>query len=208
MQTIQDFFVKYFNPEFATFLISILPIFELKGAIPFGMSSIFWGSEALPLGTAFIISFLGSSLMIPILYFLYKPLLRWLKKIKVFKNISLKIEERIEQKSKVFQNKNTKYKQMLGIICFVAIPLPLTGVYMGCAISAFLGFSFWDTLVSVITGNLCAGIIIAVLSSLSENAANIVFLVFIVIVVIILIIYLFKKIIQKIRKTKKKASKL
>ena len=143
----------------------MLPIFELRGAIPFAMSTSLWGDKTLSIGTAFLVSFIGSSIIIPLVALLFKPFLVWLKDSKLFKNIALKLENRINQKGKSFENKNSKLKKMLGIIFFVGVPLPLTGAYTGTALAVTIGLNFYDTLLSVLIGNLIAGVVIALLSS-------------------------------------------
>jgi uncharacterized membrane protein len=202
-QNIQEFFVAVFNnPKVATFLISILPIFELRGAIPFGLSATFWGEGALNLGTSFLISFLGSSLVVPIVALLFKPVLNFLKSTKMFNKIALKFENRIVEKSKSFENKNTRIKKMLGIVVFVGVPLPLTGVYTGTALAVVLGLRFADILFSVITGNLIAGSVITILSMFNENTANIILITFVSIVVLTGMITLFKTAIKRFRNKK------
>lgn len=204
MQNIQEFFVEKINsPILATIFIAMLPIFELRGAIPFGMSSVFWGSKELSAGTAFLVGFLGSSLVVPIIALLFKPVLNWLKKTKIFSKLANKLENRIIEKSKSFENKNTRIKKILGIMLFVGVPLPLTGVYTGTAIAVMLGLNFFDTLFSVISGNLIAGIIISLLSLTNENTANILLFVFFGVLVIMGIISIFKMIFKKLKTNRK-----
>ena len=203
MQNIQEFFVEKFNsPILETIFIAMLPIFELRGAIPFAMSTSLWGDKALSIGTAFLVSFIGSSIIIPLVALLFKPFLIWLKNSKLFKNIALKLENRINQKGKSFENKNSKLKKMLGIIFFVGVPLPLTGAYTGTALAVTIGLNFYDTLLSVLIGNLIAGVVIALLSSVTENAANIMLLVFILTLLIVIATYFIKFLIKTIKNKK------
>lgn len=204
MQNIQEFFVAVFgNPTIATFVIATLPIFELRGAIPFGMSTMFWGDKVLNVGEAFLISFTGSSLVVPIIALLFKPILNWFKSSKTFNKLAIKIESRIVEKSKSFKNKNTRIKKILGIIFFVGVPLPLTGAYTGTALAVMLGLNFYDTIVSVIIGNLISGIIIAILSMTSKNTANILLIAFICLLIIIGVISIAKYIIKRFKMNKK-----
>ena len=203
MQNIQEFFVEKFNsPILATIFIAMLPIFELRGAIPFAMSTSLWGDKALSIGTAFLVSFIGSSIIIPLVALLFKPFLVWLKNSKLFKNIALKLENRINQKGKSFENKNSKLKKMLGIIFFVGVPLPLTGAYTGTALAVTIGLNFYDTLLSVLIGNLIAGVVIALLSSVTENAANIMLLVFVLTLLIVIATHFIKFLIKTIKNKK------
>ena len=81
---IRDVFSTIFgdNVILATILIAMLPIIELRGAIPFAMSADFWGANALSNISAFWVSFIGSSLVVPILALIFIPVLNWLKKTK------------------------------------------------------------------------------------------------------------------------------
>lgn len=204
MEYIQNFFVTHIvNPYIATFIVAMLPIFELRGAIPFGMSTALWGAKALNTGSALLIAFVASSLVIPIVALVFKPFLNFLKRTKLFRNIALKFEKRLTIKSKKFLDKNTRLKKFFGIMCFVAVPLPLTGVYTGTALAIILNMPFFDTLISTMIGNLLAGIIIAVCSAISPNFANIILGVFVVIFVSVILIYLLKLVIGKIKDNQK-----
>ncbi len=86
------------NVWLATILIAMVPVIELKGAIPFSMSSQIWGTKALGLFSAFWAGLLGSCLAVPILVLLYKPIINFLKKTKLFRHLGQKIEERVNSK--------------------------------------------------------------------------------------------------------------
>ena len=86
------------NVVLATILIAMVPIIELKGAIPFSMSPEIWGTVALSEVNAFLIAFLGSSLIVPVLALIYNPIIKWLKTTKLFRNIAEKIENRVSSK--------------------------------------------------------------------------------------------------------------
>lgn len=200
MNIIQDFFIEHFNnPMLATLIIAMLPIFELRGAIPFGMSMVFWGNNALNLGTAFLMGFIGSNLVIPIVVLLFNPLLNWLKRRKMFKNLVESCEKRIRTKGKNISNKNTRLKKMMAIIAFVAVPLPLTGAYTGTMIGVMVGLKFYDIFISVGIGNLIAGIVIAIFSGISDNMSTIVLMMFLAILFIFIIISIIKLTINKIK---------
>lgn len=197
MQSIQEFFVSNFNnPILATLIVACLPIFELRGAIPFGMSIAFWGSKALNMGTAFLVGFIGSSLVVPFIALLFKPVLNYLKNTKLFKNLANKLEVKVKNKGSKIASKNTKFKKMLGVMAFVGIPLPLTGAYTGTMISVLIGLSFIETVISVVMGSLIAGVIITVFSSVSKNASTIILIVFIVVLILILLTSIIKYLIN------------
>ena len=180
---ISAFFASVFgnNIILATILISMLPLFELRGAIMFASSFELWGAVTLSPWLAYLYSFIGSSLIVPIIALLFIPIINWLKKTKLFKKLGNAIYNMVSSKSKKIQDdvnainadttiadeakqKKSRIKKMLGIFAFVAIPLPLTGVWTGTAIAVVLGMKFTDILISVIGGNAVAGLIITLLT--------------------------------------------
>jgi len=226
-EAIRNIFSTIFgdNVILATILIAMLPIIELRGAIPFGMSVDFWGTSALSNISGFVYSFLGSSLIVPILALIFIPFINWLKKTKLFSGLAIKIENRIKSKSdKINQDaieKSTEHTELvesdnkkinttskkkfwlkaLGLFAFVAVPLPLTGVWTGTCIGVMLGFNFWQTCSIVIVGNLTAGLIIAFVCSIFPNFTNIILYIFLAFVVVFIIYGIIKGIINK-RKSK------
>lgn len=203
IENIQNSITNVFgeNPLLATFIIALLPIFELRGAIPFGMSTHIWGTQALTSIQAFLISFLATSLIIPLIALVFIPLLNTLKKTKTFKNISEKIFNHFNKKANSV-NKNedkSKWYKMLGVMGFVAVPLPLTGVYTGTVIAVLIGLNFYETLFACVTGNLIAGIIITLLSTVLKDKSIYLLFAFIAILVITIIVSLIKKLVLKFK---------
>lgn len=194
---ISEFFNKIFadNIILATILIAIIPMIELKGAIPFAMSKGFWGSNALTSFYAFLYSFLGSIIIVPILALCFKPLYNWLITKKFFKKIvnfftgdlKTKTNKLNEQTQTNKINKITLIK-MLEVFLFVAFPVPLTGVWSGTCLSIFLGLNFWQTCLSVILGNFVCGLIVTFLCMIFPNITNILFFIFIALIILFLLI--------------------
>lgn len=213
VEAIHELFKNIFgnNVVLATILISVLPIIELRGGIPFGMDKSLWGDFALSSWESFGVSFLGSSLIAPILALLFLPIITWLKKTKLFRNMATAIENRIKSKSQkieadavkngeaVNSKKLTKqyFLKMFGVFIFVAVPLPLTGIWTGTAIAVFLNFNFWETCLTVILGNLVAGIIMMTICAIFPNFTNIILIVFLCLAVIFIIFALIKSKISK-----------
>ena len=86
-ELIGEIFSKIFNDNviLATIFVSMIPIMELKGGIPFGMSEAFWGVKALSRWQAFWYAYLGCSIVIIFLYFSFVPIMKFLRKTKLFK---------------------------------------------------------------------------------------------------------------------------
>lgn len=219
-EAIRNLFANIFGDHviLATIIIAMLPIIELRGAIPFAMSIDFWGSNALSNISAFLWSFVGSSLVVPILALIFIPIINWLKKTKWFSGIATKIESRIKSKTdKINQDAEDKsqvnteqvapeiskkhrkkmWLKALGLFSFVAVPLPLTGVWTGTCVGVMLGFNFWQTCGIVIAGNLVAGLIITFVCSIFPAFTTIILYVFIGVVVLFAVYGIIKSIIAK-----------
>ena len=157
------------NDLLSTTIMSFIPLIELKGGIVFARGAGFSFLEAL------LLSYVGSTLVFFPIYFLLRPILNLFKKIKWFEKFALKIEkyfaDKAEETLKERQEKGGKgisaeMLKRLGVFLFVAIPLPMTGVWTGTAIAVFLNLKFKDAVLPVIIGNLVAGLIISALASL------------------------------------------
>ncbi len=158
------------NEYLATIIMSLFPLIELKGSIVFarGVGFDFFTSLAL--------SYLGSTIVFILIYFLLKPILNLLKRIKFVSKIAVKCENYCKEKASESLQKQGKKKtsknmsetllKQLGVFIFVAIPLPMTGVWTGTAIAVFLDLKFKDVILPVTLGNLVAGILISLLAEL------------------------------------------
>lgn len=185
----------------ATVIISMFPIIELKGAIPIGMSVDYWGQFALGGTVAFLLSMLGSCMVVPIVALIFTPILNWLKGTKVFRRVGEFIDEKIKKHSseinqktaeKNSNNKKSTWIKCLLIFGFVAIPLPLTGVWTGTCVAVAIGLKFWQTCLSVILGNVVAGLIIVFVCSIFPEIVTILSIIFLAIVVILVMLVVFK----------------
>ncbi len=157
------------NDYLATVIMSIFPLIELKGGIVFA-----W--EKFGFLQAFLLAYVGSTAVFFVIFFLLKPVLNLLKKIKFVDKFALKVEkyfaDKAEETLEKQREKNgkktmseTSIKQ-LGVFLFVAIPLPMTGVWTGTAIAVFLNLKFKESVLPVVVGNFIAGLLICGLSAL------------------------------------------
>ena len=142
-------FVKYI----LTGLVGILPIIELRGAIPVGVFTFH-----LSYLESFICSFIGN--IIPV-YFIVKyirPLFDFFGRWKIFKVI---IDWATEKATKHIQeNEKLQNAVSVGLFLFVAIPLPGTGAWVGSLIANFLDLPPKKAVPPIIVGVLTAGIIV------------------------------------------------
>ncbi|MBO4594564.1 MAG: small multi-drug export protein [Clostridia bacterium] len=157
------FFAGIFGNEWGTFVMSLVPMIELKGGIVFALS------VGLPPLYSFVLAYAGSSVVFALFFFLLVPVLNLLKKIKFVESFAEKIENYIKDRAdrSLKERKDGNKKglseltlKMLAVLIFVAIPLPLTGVWMGTAIAVFLGLKFHQAALPVCIGNLVAGLLI------------------------------------------------
>jgi len=136
------------------FLISAVPLIEQRGAIPVGV--ILYKIHPL---LVFAISFLGSLFPVPFILLLFNTIFKWMKTIKAFNGITGFIERKVHKGSK----KVERYKE-IGLIIFVAIPLPTTGLWTGSAVAAFLGLDFKKSFFCIALGGIISAAIITIVS--------------------------------------------
>lgn len=156
------------NEYLATLIMSFIPLIELKGGIVFARGA------GLGFLEAFGLSYLGSTAVFFPIFFLLVPILNLFKKIKWFKSFAERAENYVRQRAENAVKKNNrgdvikseKFIKQIGVFIFIAIPLPMTGVWMGTAIAVFLGLKFKDAFLPVILGNAVAGLIISALAEL------------------------------------------
>ena len=123
--------LNFLSIELTVMLTAALPIIELRGAIPVGMSL------GMSPAHATIISFIGSMIPVPFILFTIRPIFNYLKKTKLFKKLVHKLTVKSLNKSGNIQ----KYGAW-GLLVFVAIPLPGTGVWSGSLIASLLDMRF------------------------------------------------------------------
>ncbi len=148
-----------FKKYIIIFLISMVPIIELRGAIPLALD--YYRLELLP---SFIVCIIGNILPVPIIYLFARKVLVWGKDKKVigkFCNWCLTKGERAGKKI----NKSIGVKgTFLALLLFVGIPLPGTGAWTGTLAASLLDLDFKKTVIAVICGVLVAGLIMAIFS--------------------------------------------
>lgn len=161
------------NDYISTVIMSFVPLIELKGAIVYATS------VGFGIILAFALSYLGSTLVFFPIHWLLKPVLNLMKKINWFKGLAEKVENYFSNKASETMEKRVDKagkngidsdvrKKMLSVFIFVAIPLPMTGVWTGTAIAVFLNLKFKHAVLPVVLGNFIAGVLIALLSMLCQ----------------------------------------
>ncbi len=129
--------------------LSMMPVTELRGAIPIGIAM-----NLDPLGV-YAASVIGSSVISIPLILTFRHILSFIRGISFLKNISKKIDNKIEASMK-----KLKSASVLGIILFVGIPLPTTGSWTASAIASILHMRIRDAFIGIVLGNMMAGVIV------------------------------------------------
>lgn len=141
---------------FFTMLVSMVPIVELRGGVPFGTAL------GLPPGAALVAAIVGNILPIPFIIVYIRRIFLWMRRRSVRLN---RLVDRLEKKAHLKGQKVTKYKY-IGLWIFVAIPLPGTGAWTGALAAAFLDMPLRKALPSIFLGVVTAGLIMTVATGL------------------------------------------
>jgi len=142
------------NPILKVVVFSLLPISELRGGIPVGLSS------GLPLSVVFPIAVLSNILVFPVFYLFLTFIHELLMKLNLYRRYFDFFLERTRRK---IGPKVEKYGY-LGLALFVAIPLPVTGAYTGTLGAWFFKMKKRKSFSAVILGVMIAGIIVSIVS--------------------------------------------
>lgn len=143
------------NGEFIlTLLVSMLPVVELRGGIPFGVAA------GLPVWAAYLAAVIGNLLPVPFIVVYIQRIFMFMRQHMPRLN---SVVDKMEQKAHLKSASVLKY-QYLGLAIFVAIPLPGTGAWTGALVAAFLNMRLKKALPSIAGGVLSAGLIISILS--------------------------------------------
>lgn len=203
-----EFLTAFFgnNSILATIFVAMLPLIELKGGIPLGMSSI-WGAAALDTWHAFAWALLGSSLVVPVIALLFLPIYQWLKTKKFFKVIIEflvgDVAKRSNQLNTDTQTKSLQrsfWLKVMAVFLFVAFPVPGTGVWTGTCFAVLLGLNFGVTCLTVIIGNAVCGVIVASVCQVFPQLTDILLVVFLILIVLVMLVKVILHLMKKRRR--------
>lgn len=137
-----------------TFIIAMVPVIELRGAIPYGVI------QGLGIWEAFGLSVIGNLLPIPFLIIFTRKVFEWLRtKSEWLDRFVSKLEQKAEEKKGVVE----KF-QFVGLVILVAVPLPGTGAWTGALVAAMMDMRLKRAMPAIAVGVLIAGIIVSVLT--------------------------------------------
>lgn len=166
VQTIIDALKQYLSPELVVFVISMLPIAELRGGL------IAASILGIPWVNATIISVIGNILPMPIILLFVRKVLAWLKGTKTFYKLAHKYETKALIKGAEIVEKYPN-RLMFALYIFVAIPLPMTGGWTGSLIAAFLNLPMRKSLPAIIGGICTAAVIMLIITYLAPSLLGI-----------------------------------
>jgi uncharacterized membrane protein len=139
---------------FQVFFTAAAPISELRGAIPLGIVT-----HDISWPIVFLVAIAGNLLPVPFLLLFLEPLTRLFSKVELLEKIIRWFFERTRRRGRLIE----RYER-IGLMLFVAIPLPITGAWTGSILAFLLGLSFWRAFISIALGVLIAGAIVTALT--------------------------------------------
>ena len=152
VSTIVEFLKLRVSKELVVFIISMIPILELRGSL------IAAGFLKMNFLSTYILAVIGNMLPIPFILIFIDKIFVWLKKTPL-KNAVEKLENRALSKSDIIK----KYGKF-GLFLFVAIPIPGTGAWTGSLVAVMLRMKFKDSILPIFLGVLTAGLIMSLIS--------------------------------------------
>jgi uncharacterized membrane protein len=147
--------LKGVNSNIAIFIISMIPILELRGGL------IAAAVLKVPVVRAVIICMLGNILPIPFILLFITRIFDWLKGTKLFNPLVKKLEAKAMGKSD-----SIKKREFIGLLLFVGIPLPGTGAWTGSLIAALLGVKLKKSIPAILCGIVLATVIMCIVTYL------------------------------------------
>jgi len=147
--------------EVVILLIAMVPIFELRGAIPVAKALEILLSVKIPIWKVYPTAVIGN--MIPVL-----PILLFLEPVSNFLKAHSKLADRFfewlfDRTRRRIKSKIEKYGA-LGLMLFVAIPLPVTGAWTGCIAAFLFGIQTRRAFPSILAGVMIAGVIVSIIT--------------------------------------------
>lgn len=152
-----NIFLKYL----LVFFVSMVPLIELRGAVPIGLSPLL--GDALPLLPLYIVCIIGNMLPVPFIFFFARKVLIWGADKKFIGKFFTFCLEKGEKGGQKLQEKAGR-GLYFALFLFVGIPLPGTGAWTGTLAASFLNMDFKKSILAIIAGVILAGVIMGLAS--------------------------------------------
>ena len=149
VQAVIDTLSGSFGKEAIVFIISMIPLLELRGALLVAGPIL-----GVPVAKAIPLCVLGNIIPVQFILLLITPIFGWMKKTRIFRPLVTKLENKAMSKS----DRIEKY-EFWGLVLFVGIPLPGTGAWTGSLIAALLGIKFKKAFPAIVFGICMATVI-------------------------------------------------
>ncbi|MBQ1334706.1 MAG: small multi-drug export protein [Clostridia bacterium] len=134
----------------SVFLLSMIPVFELRGAIPLA------AGLGMPFPESYILCVIGNMIPVPFIMLFARAILKWLKRFPKFERFILWIENKVEKN----KGRILKYS-VFGLIVFVMLPLPGTGAWTGALVATFLDMRLRTAIPCILIGVIISGLIMS-----------------------------------------------
>ena len=197
-----DFVIDFFTDNFqnciwlVAILIAMCPTLESKIAIPLAMNSSIWGDSALPPFLSFLLAFLGSIIPSYLIMFVARKL-----KSKTTGFISSKLFHKYTIKGSSIESNQSEIKKYLALAGFVAVPLPLTGVWTGSLIAGLSNLNLNYSFLVITFGSAISAGAITLLCSIFTNSISYIFIISLIIVITFLFVDLLLSMLKRKRQT-------
>lgn len=146
-----------------TFLIAMVPLVELRGAVPYGIAT------GIPLWQSLLIGVIGNMLPVPIIFFFARRVLEWgADKPFTGKFFTWCLKKGHSGGQKLEKTAGER-GLFIALLLFVGIPLPGTGAWTGTLAASMLDWNFKRSVVAVMLGVILAGLIMGTLSVVGVN---------------------------------------
>ena len=156
---------QFMPAEVAVFIISMIPLIELRGAVPVGVGL------QLPIWKVMLIAIVGNMVPIPFIYLFARSVLEWGAKLKFVGGFFRFFLEKGERAGKKLQE-TAKNGLFIALFLFVGIPLPGTGGWTGIFAASLLDMDFKKSIIAVMCGVILAGVIMLTVSLLGFGAVG------------------------------------
>lgn len=147
-------FWKYLS----AFFLAMVPIIELRGAVPYAIA---WGIDPL---VALILCVIGNMVPVPFIYFFARKFLSWGSRQKFIGKFCAFCLRKGESAGRRLTKTAGRYGVIIALMLFVGIPIPGTGAWTGALGASFIDMGFKSTVLAVCAGVVIAGVIMAVTS--------------------------------------------
>lgn len=144
---------QFVSPEIFCFLISMVPLLELRGGL------LVAASLKVPMMTAIPLCVIGNIIPIPFILLFIKKIFQWTREWPVIGAIVKKLEARADKKSDFLEK-----GEFIGLMLFVGIPLPGTGAWTGALVASLLDMDLKKASLAILCGIVLATIIMTVVS--------------------------------------------